>query len=85
MDTMPAMSTKTPTLWPPIINDLTEVMTLKEIADIVGASSPGHVWNLKHGVQASVDYELGCRLVDLHRKVKRKLARRVDAPTGARR
>lgn len=63
--------------WKPIIIDLERHMTQSEIATEAGMSSGSHVNNLKHGRQSSVSYEIGCRLVDMHRRVTRKERRRV--------
>ena len=58
------------------MSDLCEAMTLREIAAAVGLASGGHAHDLKSGKQKSVPYEIGLKLVALHKKVmKRKNAR----------
>ena len=50
-------------------------MTQQEIAKAAGMASSGHVCNIKSGHQKRVSYEIGCKLVDLHRKAMRKARR----------
>ena len=65
--------------WIKIICDLEQAMTHAEIAKAAGMSSSGHVSNLKSGLQKTVKYEIGCKLVDLHRIEMRRVARRAKA------
>ena len=57
------------TNFPNLIAELRTVygMTLEQIANACGFSSKGHVHDLKTGRQQSVSYELGTKLIDLHR------------------
>ena len=59
------------------MSDLCEVMTLKQIAEEVGLSSAGHAHDLKNGKQKSVAYEVGLKLVALHKKAMRRKSRAV--------
>lgn len=61
--------------WKPIISDLEQSMTHKQIADECGMTGGSHVSNLKNGVQKTCAYEIGCKLVDLHRRVMRERAK----------
>lgn len=69
--------------WPTIIADLEKHMSHSQIAEAVGMSGSGHVHNLKSGRQKTVTYDVGCRLVELHRKVMRKARRQVSAAPAA--
>ncbi len=60
--------------WKKIIADLRRVYTLQQIADAVGMSKGG-VHDLGSGEAASVIYERGVKLVDLHRRSRQKIAR----------
>ena len=61
--------------WNQILRDLGEVMTLQQIADACGFASKGHVHDLRSGKKKSVTYELGVRLMALHKKVMAKQQR----------
>lgn len=63
--------------WKLIITDLhRELGGYQQIADQAGMSK-GAVHDLGSGRAKSVMYETGCKLVDMHRRVMRKAARRV--------
>lgn len=65
--------------WPQLITDLREVMTLQEIATAIGLGSRGTVHNIQTGYQKGVTYEVGQRLVDLHRKKAKAIAAAKEA------
>jgi len=54
------------------MHDLCEVMTLKQIAEEVGLASGGHAHDIKSGKQKSVSYDVGLKLVALHKKEMRR-------------
>jgi AraC-like DNA-binding protein len=57
-----------------LINELVARKTLQEIADECGFSSRGHVHDLKTGRQLKVSYEIGVKLVAMHKKIMRRKA-----------
>jgi predicted DNA-binding protein YlxM (UPF0122 family) len=57
-----------------LINELGAHRTLQEIADECGFSSKGHVHDLKTGRQLKVSYEIGVKLVAMHKKIMRRKA-----------
>ena len=62
--------------WTAIITDLQgNGFTLERIAQKSGMASKGHVHDLKSGAQKTIPYEVGCKLVELHRRTLRKAAR----------
>lgn len=61
--------------WKPIIETLEKSMRHSDIAEAAGMASSGHVHNLKSGLQKTVSYEIGCRLMEMHRKALRSQAR----------
>jgi len=62
--------------WPDIIRYLeAKPMTQQQIADAAKLSSSGHVSNLKSGTQKTIEYTLGCNLMDLYLKEKRRRER----------
>lgn len=54
------------------MSQLCELMTLQQIADECGMASKGHAHDLKTGKQKTVGYEIGLRLVALHKRMTRK-------------
>lgn len=69
--------------WIPIIKDLERSLTQAQIATITGLASQSHVGNLKSGRQKKCSYEIGCKLVELHRKTMRA-GRKAAAKKAAR-
>lgn len=62
--------------WPEIIRYLeAKPMTQQQIADAAKLASSGHVSNLKSGTQKTIEYSLGCNLMDLYRREKRRRER----------
>lgn len=59
--------------WTQMLRDLRVVMTLDEIAKSVGLASKGAVHNIVSGKQRSVSYEVGVKLVALHRSKTRAI------------
>lgn len=53
--------------WINTIRDLRTVMTLDEIAKSVGLASKGAVHNIVSGKQRTVSYEVGVKIVALHK------------------
>ena len=54
------------------MSELGESMTLQQIATKSGLASRGHAHDLASGKQKTVGYEVGLRLVSLHKKIARK-------------
>ncbi len=61
--------------WKKLLSELGESMTLQQIADASGLSSKGHVHSILTGELKTVRYEVGLKLVALHKKVMRKRAK----------
>lgn len=62
--------------WKPIIVYLEAAgLSQRQIADECGMEHASLVSNLKNGVQKTCSYEIGCKLMDLHRQVERKTKR----------
>ena len=55
-----------------ILGELSERLSLREIAEQSGLASRGHVHNILHGKQKTVTYEIGMALIALHKKVMRR-------------
>ena len=58
------------TNWMPIISALTKTMTLRSIAELSGMASPGHVYDLKTGRKTTVGYDIGVKLMQMHKRLK---------------
>lgn len=59
--------------WKQLIVDMTSRhVTLQNIADLCGMASKGHAHDLKTGRQSTVSYEVGVKLVALHKRVMRR-------------
>ena len=59
--------------WKQILQDLTDrKVTLQAIADECGLSSKGHAHDLKQGRQSTVSYEVGEKIVAMHKRVMRR-------------
>jgi len=58
--------------WKTLLSELSERMTLQEIADGCGLASKGHVHDLKTGRQKTVAFEAGQSIVALHKKMMRR-------------
>ena len=61
--------------WKQILDDLNKVMTLQQISEACGFAGKGHVHDLRAGRQKSVTYEVGVKLVALHKKMQAKAKR----------
>ncbi len=60
--------------WKQIIQDMQDRgLTLDAIADKCGFASRGALFDLKTGSSATCSYERGVRLVEMHRRYKRRV------------
>ena len=62
----------TKTNWKPILTALAKTMTLRSIAELSGMASAGHVHDLKTGKQETVSYDIGVKLMLMHKKMESK-------------
>jgi hypothetical protein len=60
----------TKTNWKPILESLAKSMTLRHIAELSGMASAGHVHDLKTGKQETVSYDIGVKLMQMHKRLK---------------
>lgn len=60
------------TNWKPILEALAKSMTLRHIAELSGMASAGHVHDLKTGKQETVSYDIGVKLMLMHKKMESK-------------
>lgn len=60
------------TNWKPILEALAKSMTLRSIAELSGMASAGHVHDLKTGKQETVSYDIGVKLMQMHKKMESK-------------
>lgn len=59
-----------------IIKELNETMSLKEIAEQCGLASAGHAHDLMTGRRTKVFYETGVKIMEVHKRVMRRKARK---------
>ena len=71
-----------PMNWQQLVLDLRKVMTLEEIAEAVGLQSRGAVHGISTGYQTKITYEVGTKIVALHKRKAKKIAAATTAPTG---
>jgi hypothetical protein len=65
--------------WQKLLTEMSEYMTLRQIAEACGFASAGHVHDVRSGKHLSVAFPLGTRIIAEHARVMRKAKRKEKA------